>query len=272
MDRLKGKVAFITGAARGQGRAHAIRLAEEGADIIAVDICAQVDSVPYPMGTREDLDETVAAVEKLDRRIVATVADVRDLAAVKEAVDLGVAELGRLDIAVINHGIASFGTTHEMSEERWDDMIETNLTGVWKSARAVVPHLIEGGRGGSIVIISSGAAVLGIPNIGHYSAAKNGAIALTRTMAAELGGHNIRVNAILPGTVATPMVENEATYRLFRPDLDSPTAQDAAVVFDTMSVLPMGLIDPSDLSNAVLFLVSDDARVITGALLPVGTI
>jgi (+)-trans-carveol dehydrogenase len=155
--RVEGKVAFITGAARGQGRSHAIRLAQEGADIIAVDLCAQVDSVPYPMATPEDLAQTVKEVETLDRRIVASQADVRDYGALKAALDAGVAELGRLDIVSANAGISSVGRADELPEQTWQDMIDTNLTGVWHAAKAAIPHLKAGGRGGSIIITSSAA-------------------------------------------------------------------------------------------------------------------
>jgi (+)-trans-carveol dehydrogenase len=172
--RVEGKVAFITGAARGQGRSHAVRLAEEGADIIAVDICAQVGSVPYPMATPEDLAETVKEVEALDRRIVATQADVRDYAGLKQALDAGVAELGRVDIVSANAGIASYGLAHELDETTWQDMIDTNLTGVWHAAKAAIPHLIDQGTGGSIVLTSSTAGVMAIPNLAHYVSAKHG--------------------------------------------------------------------------------------------------
>ena len=169
--RVEGKVAFITGAARGQGCSHAIRLAEEGADIIAVDIAAQVDSVPYPMATPEDLAQTVKEVKALDRRIVATQADVRDYDALKAAVDDGVAQLGRLDIVSANAGIVSYGRIHELAEQTWRDIIDINLTGVWHTAKATIPHLIQGGRGGSIVITSSDAGLMANQNTGHYVSA-----------------------------------------------------------------------------------------------------
>ena len=179
--RVEGKVAFITGAARGQGRSHAIRLAEEGADIIAVDLCEQVASVPYGMATAADLAETVKEVEALDRRIVAIHADVRDFSALQAALDAGVAELGGLDIVSANAGIFSTAPTVELPEQSWRDMIDINLTGVWHAAKAAIPTLIEGGRGGSIVLTSSTAGLKGGPNIGHYSAAKHGVVGLMRT-------------------------------------------------------------------------------------------
>jgi (+)-trans-carveol dehydrogenase len=269
MGRVEGKVAFITGAARGQGRSHALRLAEEGADIIAIDLCGQVDSVPYPMSTPDDLAETVKAVEALDRRIVATQADVRDYAAVKRAVDEGVAQLGRLDIVSANAGISSVGRADELSEQTWRDMIDTNLTGVWHTAKAAIPALKAGGAGGSMVLTSSAAGLMAMENIGHYVSAKHGVIGLMRTLALELAPHSIRVNAICPTTVDTPMIQNEATYRLFRPDLDDPSVDDAAESFMTMNALPVRWVEARDISNALLFLASDEARYITGVALPV---
>jgi (+)-trans-carveol dehydrogenase len=269
MGRVEGKVAFITGAARGQGRSHAIRLAEEGADIIAVDLCGQIDSVPYPMSTPADLAETVKAVEALDRRIVAKQADVRDYAAVKAALDEGVAELGRLDIVSANAGISSVGRADELSEQTWRDMIDTNLTGVWHTAKAAIPALKAGGAGGSMVLTSSAAGLMAMENIGHYVSAKHGVIGLMRTLALELAPDSIRVNAICPTTVDTPMIQNDATYQLFRPDLTNPTVDDAADSFITMNALPIRWVEARDISNALLFLASDEARYITGVALPV---
>jgi (+)-trans-carveol dehydrogenase len=267
--KLDGKVAFITGAARGQGRSHAIRLAQEGADIIAVDLCQQIDSVPYPMATPEDLAQTVKEVEALDRRIVASQADVRDYDAVKAAVDAGVAELGRLDIVSANAGIFSLGRMDEMAEQAWQDMIDTNLTGVWHAAKAAIPHLKAGGRGGSIVITSSAAGLMGMENIGHYVSAKHGLVGLMRTLTLELAPFSIRVNSLHPTTVNTPMIQNPATHALFRPDLEHPTAEDAAESFLTLNALPVKWVEPVDISNALLFLASDEARYITGVTLPV---
>jgi (+)-trans-carveol dehydrogenase len=267
--KLEGKVAFITGAARGQGRSHAIRLAEEGADIIAVDICDQVGSVPYPMATPEDLTETVKEVEALDRRIVATQADVRDYGALKKALDDGVAELGRLDIVSANAGIASYGQAAELDETTWQDMIDINLTGVWHAAKAAIPHLIAGGRGGSIVLTSSTAGLLAIPNMAHYVSAKHGVVGLMRTLALELAPHFIRVNSVHPTGVDTPMVQNDASMRLFLPDVENPTAEQYAEVMGSLNALPIPWVEPRDISNAVLFLASDEARYITGVTLPI---
>jgi (+)-trans-carveol dehydrogenase len=267
--KLEGKVAFITGAARGQGRSHAVRLAQEGADIIAVDLCAQVASVPYPMATPQDLDQTVKEVEALDRRIVATQADVRDYDALKQALDNAVAQLGRLDIVSANAGIVSYGRAEELAEQTWQDVIDTDLTGEWHAAKAAIPHLRAGGPGGSIILTSSDAGLKASQNLAHYVAAKHGVIGLMRTLALELAPDFIRVNALAPTTVDTPMSHNEATYRLFRPDLENPTADDMAGPATALNVLPIPWVEPVDISNALVFLVSDEARYITGVALPV---
>ena len=269
MGRVDGKVAFVTGAARGQGRSHAIRLAQEGADIIAVDLCEQIATVEYPMATPEDLAETVKEVEALDRRIVASQADVRDFGALKQALDDGVAQLGRLDIVSANAGIFSQGRMEDLSDQTWQDMIDTNLTGVWHTAKAAIPHLIAGGRGGSITLTSSDAGLFAMENIGHYVSAKHGVVGLMRTLALELAPHSIRVNSLHPTTVNTPMIRNEVTYRLFRPDLENPTVDDAADAFLTLNALPIRWVEAVDISNALLFLASDEARYITGVTLPV---
>jgi (+)-trans-carveol dehydrogenase len=268
--RVEGKVAFITGAARGQGRSHAVRLAEEGADIIAVDICEQVDGVLYPMSTPEDLDETVRLVENEGRRIVAAQADVRNYDALKAAVDDGVAQLGRLDIVVANAGIGATGDLMaNMDEKTWQDTIDINLTGVWLSAKVAIPHLIAGGRGGSIVLTSSVGGLKGHAHIGHYIAAKHGVVGLMRTLGVELGQHSIRVNSVHPTQVSTPMVMNDWTYRMFRPDLENPGPEDFAPRSAQAHVLPIPWVDAEDISNAVLFLVSDESRYITGVPLPI---
>lgn len=264
MGKLEGKVAFITGAARGQGRSHAIRLAQEGADIIAVDTAKQVATVPYDTATASDLEQTVKDVEALDRRIVASEVDVRDLAALKKAADDGVAALGRLDIVIANAGINSMAPALEMDEEMWQTMIDINLTGVWKTIRAAGPHIVAGGRGGSIVITSSLASISVNENIAHYSAAKSGLVGLMSVLAKELGPQSIRVNSIHPTTVATPMILNEPTYKLFRPDLENPTRADFDEAAAQMNRLPVTMVEPVDISEAVLYLVSDSGRYVTG--------
>jgi (+)-trans-carveol dehydrogenase len=268
--RVEGKVAFITGAARGQGRSHALTLAREGADIIAVDITKQIDSVPYALATPDDLAETVKQVEALGRRIVATQADMRDYDALKQALDDGVAQLGRLDIVSANAGIFSYGTLAELPEQTWQDMIDTNLTGAWHAAKAAIPHLRAAG-GGSMILTSSTMGLMAIPNLGHYVAAKHGVVGLMRTLALELAPDFIRVNSIHPASVDTDMVHNAAMYALFAPDLpeDQRTRQTLAPRFQALEVLPIPWVEPADISNAVLFLASDEARYITGITLPV---
>jgi (+)-trans-carveol dehydrogenase len=267
--RVAGKLAFITGAAWGQGRSHAVRLAQEGADIIAVDLNDQNESVPYAMSTPADLAETVRLVESLDRRIVARQADVRDYSGLKDALDSGVAEFGRLGIVAANAGIFSAGLLHDISATTWQDMIDVNLTGVWHTAKAAIPHLTAGGHGGAIVLTSSAAGLTAMPNVGHYVAAKHGGVGLMKTLALELAPHSIRVNSLIPTTVNTEMVTNDAMYRMFRPDLANPTAEDVSDVFQSINALPVKWVAPIDISNALLFLASDEARYITGVALPV---
>jgi (+)-trans-carveol dehydrogenase len=268
--RVEGKVAFITGAARGQGRSHAVRLAQEGADIIAIDICKQIDSVRIPLSTPEDLAETADLVKGHNRRIVTAEVDVRDYDSLKAAVDSGVEQLGRLDVIVANAGIGNGGATLDKTSERdWQDMIDVNLGGVWKTVKAGVPHILAGGRGGSIILTSSVGGLKAYPHTGHYVAAKHGVVGLMRTFAVELGQHNIRVNSLHPTNVNTPLFMNEGTMKLFRPDLQNPGPDDMAVVAQMMHVLPTGWVEPEDISNAVLFLASDEARYITGVTLPI---
>jgi SDR family mycofactocin-dependent oxidoreductase len=270
--RVEGKVAFVTGAARGQGRSHAVRLAEEGADIIAVDVAEDIESVRrfYPGATEADLAETVIQVEALDRRIIAAKADVRDDNALRNALDEGVAQLGRVDIVSANAAIWIFGDlAHEVAERDWQDLIDVNLTGVWHTAKAAIPHLIGQGTGGSIIITSSTAGLKGTPYSAQYTTSKHAVIGLMRTLALELAPHSIRVNTVNPTGVDTIMIQNEATWKLFLPDIEHPTREQAAEVFATTNALPVPWVEPRDVSNAVLFLASDEARYITGITLPV---
>jgi SDR family mycofactocin-dependent oxidoreductase len=269
MGRVEGKVALVTGAARGQGRSHARRLAEEGADIIAVDICRDVETVPYRGATPEDLKETASQIEALDRRVMAREVDTRDLAGLQTAVDDGVAEFGRLDIVVANAGILTMARCWEITDEEWDTILDINLKGVWHTAKAAIPTLIEQGSGGSIILTSSIAGLGPLAGMAHYGAAKHGVTGLARTMANELAEYSIRVNSVHPTAVLTPMIDNEALYRAFRPDLDQPTLEDAKVGFATLNKLPIPWVEPVDISNAVLYLASDEARYVTGAQLPV---
>jgi len=254
--RVEGKVAFVTGAGRGQGRSHAIRLAEEGADIIAVDILEDYATVGYGMATTADLDETVRAVEALDRRIIATKADVRDFDALKGAVEAGVAELGRLDVVVANAGICTVQAWDEVTPEVWRDTLDTNLTGVWNSMVAGVPHLIAAG-GGSIVATSSTAGIKGLPYLAPYVAAKHGVVGVCRSLANELARYSIRVNTVHPTGVDTPMASGIGGLEgLINSD------PDIGPIF--MNTLPVESLDPREISNAVLFLASDESRYVTG--------
>jgi SDR family mycofactocin-dependent oxidoreductase len=262
--RVEGKVAFITGAARGQGRSHALRLAEEGADIIAVDLCEDIKSVDYPLATRADLAETVRLVEALGRRAVAREADVRDTESLRAAVDAGVAELGRLDIVSANAGILSNGQSHELSEETWGDMIDINLSGVWRTCKVAIPHLIAGGRGGSIILTSSVAGLRSYNGVSHYVSAKHGVVGLMKTLAQELAPHSIRVNTVNPTQVDTAMIQNDSMYHLFVPDVENPTREQFGAASAATILLPVDWVESIDVSNAVLFLASDEARYITG--------
>jgi SDR family mycofactocin-dependent oxidoreductase len=269
MGRLEGKVAFITGAARGQGRSHAVRMAQEGADIIAVDICQQIDSVPYELSTEADLAETVRLVEELDRRIIARPADVRDPASLKAALDEGVSELGHLDIVSANAGIWATASFVDMSDEMYRDGIDVMMHGPYNTCRVAVPHLIEGGKGGSIVITSSTAGLKGFPRQAQYNMAKHGVVGLMRTLANELAPHFIRVNTVHPSSVLTKMIDNDAIHRAFAPGVENPKIEDFGDAFTAMNLLPIPWMEPVDISNAVLFLASDESRYITGVTLPV---
>ena len=270
MSRLEGKVALITGAARGQGRSHALGLAKEGADIIAIDIAGQIGSVPYPMATLDDLKETARLVEELGRRVVIAQADVRDLAQMQAAVADGLAELGRIDIVVANAGVISANKVLDLTEEQWNDMIDTNLTGVWHTVKAAVPSIVERGEGGSVIFTGSTSSLGGYPNVGHYVAAKHGLVGLMHTLANELGPQHIRVNAVHPTNVNTKLLQNDTFYGLFRPDLEKPTLEDAKGAFATMHSLPdLPYVEPIDVTNAVIFLASDESRYVTGINLPI---
>jgi SDR family mycofactocin-dependent oxidoreductase len=266
MGKLDGKVAFITGAARGQGRSHAVRLAGEGADVIAVDVCAQLDTTVYPLGTPEDLAETVAQVEALDRRIVAVQADVRDGKALQSAVEEGVGQLGSLDIVLANAGIAGLGTEGIDEQKVFQETIDVNLTGVWNTVYAAAPIMIEQGRGGAIVLTSSTQGLSGRGGDGGgamsaYCAAKHGVVGLMRSFNHWLAPHNIRVNTVHPTGVNTPMIVNDQAEEYFgaHPAM-------AAVFTNLMDV---DMVEPIDISNAIAWLVSDEARYVTGIMLPV---
>ncbi|KXF54388.1 3-ketoacyl-ACP reductase [Rhodococcus sp. SC4] len=265
MSRLAGKIALVTGAARGQGRSHVRRLAEEGADIIALDLCGQIDTVPYPMSTPDDLNETVALVEALGRRIVAFSVDVRDLPSLEKAVREGVSELGGLDVVVANAGtLNGVAPMWELTERQFQDQIDVNLTGVWKTIKATVPTLLEGGNGGSMILISSISGLTAELNVGHYSASKHGVNGLMRTLSGELAPYRIRVNSINPTNVNTPMINNPEYNQMFAGGKAGATQADALPALQAMHALPVPFLDPVDVSNAVVYLASDDGRYITG--------
>ena len=269
MSGFEGKVAFITGAARGQGRMHAQRFAEEGADVVISDACTEIPAAGYDMPSVEELDETAQLVRDLDRRVISRQVDVRDLAALESLVDEVRREFGRIDVVAANAGIASYGGALDVTEEKWQEVVDINMTGVWHTVRATVPLMIEGGRGGAVVLTSSSAGAIGLPGLVHYVAAKHGVVGMTKALANEFGQHNIRVNAVLPGTVNTPMAANESTYKLFRPDLEDPQAEDVADIMKGLLLLPIQWLEAIDISNAVVWLSSDQARYITGVALPV---
>ena len=268
-ENLEGRVALVTGAARGQGRSHALALAERGVDVVLVDSVRGIDTVPYVMPDRADLDETRAAVEKLDRRAVAVEVDVRT----DELVDVvtgAVAELGRLDIVVANAGVLGAAKpSWELTLQEWSTVVDINLTGVWQTIRASVPHVIAGGRGGSLIAISSIAGLRGVPNVAQYTAAKHGVVGLMNAVANEVAQHSIRANTIHPTNVRTSMIDNPASARIFRPDLDAPSLDDGVEALSRINLLPVPWIDSSDVSDAVVWLASDASRFVTGASIPV---
>ncbi len=271
MGLVDGKVALVTGAGRGQGRSHALRLAAEGADVIAVDICAdRVDTISYGLASEDDLDATVAGVEAQGHRAVKAVADVRSLSELQQAAQDGLDELGKIDIVCANAGIGSWAVSWEMTEQQWKDMIDINLTGVFNTVRAALPSMVQRGEGGSVVLTSSTAGLRAYPNTAHYTAAKHGVIGLMKVLTQELGEHRIRVNAVCPTTVRTPLVINDATFALFAPEVENPTEDDVREPFEALNILPgVAWIEPSDVSDAVLFLCSDAAHHITGVALPI---
>jgi SDR family mycofactocin-dependent oxidoreductase len=270
MTWLDGKVAFITGIGKGQGRSHAVRLAREGADIIGIDALKTYPWMNYRLAEREDVDETIRLVRAQGRRCFFAQADVTDLGSLQSALETGLAELGRLDVVVANAGAFPKGAlTWEADPAAWRECVEVNLLGVFHTVHAAVPHMLRAENGGSIVITSSGAAIVSGSYLGDYSAAKAALLSLTRTLAVELAPHWIRVNAICPGAVNTDMIANDAIYRMFRPDLEAPTREDTIEVWKTKHLLPVPWLESQDISNAVAWLASDEARLVTGVTLPV---
>jgi SDR family mycofactocin-dependent oxidoreductase len=262
---LAGQVAVVTGAARGQGRSHALALAREGASIIALDACAPIATVPYPLPAKEDLEDTAEQVRALGAQVIHGVVDVRDLAGMERFVSDAVATLGRLDIVCANAGISTPSPTLTMTEEAWQTTIDINLTGAWKTCRATVPHVIAGGRGGAVIITSSAATAMISRNIAHYTAAKHGLIGFMRVLAKELAPHRIRVNTLHPTGVRTPMIFNEPMYRLFRPDLENPDQEDFESAARSHHALGVSSVDPEDVSAAVIYLASAAGRYVTGS-------
>lgn len=263
-DSVQGKVAFVTGAARGQGRSHAVRLARAGADIVAVDICGPVsDSITYPPSTPDDLAATVAAVEAEGREILARPVDIRDDAALRQVVADSVARFGRLDIVVANAGVLSWGRTWELSDEQWQTVIDVNLTGTWRTLRAVIPAMIDAGNGGSIVVVSSYAGVKATPGNAHYAASKHGLTALTNTLAIELGEFGIRINSIHPYSVDTAMIEPEAMVQMFQ---KHPSYVHS---FPPTAIPSTSFMTPDQVSDVVLWLAGDGAAGLTGVQIPV---
>jgi SDR family mycofactocin-dependent oxidoreductase len=261
---LQGRVAVVTGAARGQGRSHAVRLAREGADIIALDICAPVsDCITYPAATREDLAETVRAVQAQGRTALAREVDIRDDAALRQLVADGVEQFGRLDILVANAGVLGWGRVWELTDEQWDTVIGVNLSGTWRTVRAVVPAMIDAANGGSIVVVSSAAGLKATPGNGHYAATKFGLVALTNTLAIELGEFGIRVNSIHPYSVDTPMIETHAMMELLG------KYPNFVHSFPPMPLQPKGFMTSDEVSDVVVWLAGAGSGTLSGAQIPV---
>ncbi|MGX7732066.1 mycofactocin-coupled SDR family oxidoreductase [Rhodococcus sp. 2H158] len=270
MGMFTGKVALITGAARGQGRSHALRLAREGADILALDVAEDIDSCFFPLATQDDFDETVRLVEEGGGRILAKKGDVRNYEDVRSLVEEGIEKFGPVGIICANAGIGSnYLKTWEIPEKDWKDVLDINLTGVFNTVKAAVPSMIEAGKGGSITLTSSSAGLKGYEHLAPYVSSKHGVIGLMRTLANELAPHSIRVNAVCPGSVRTGMIMNQPTFDLFCPDVESPTEQDALKVFGQMPAMPVDVLEPEDITEVIAFLASDAARYITGLAIPV---
>ena len=261
-DALTGRVALVTGAGRGQGRSHAVALARAGADVVACDLAAGLPTVPYALSTADDLEQTASAVREVGRRCLTVVADVRDVEAMEGVLERGLAELGGVDVVCANAGVISFGPSWQLTEQQWEEVLDTNLKGAWATCRAAIPHMIAAGRGGAIVLTTSAAGLKGFSGMAHYSASKHGLIGLARAMAIELAPHHIRVNCVAPGGVRTPMGTNEAIHEHL--------AGEPETARSLTNLLPdLDLVEPEDVSAAVVWLASDAARYVTGVVLPV---
>lgn len=269
MGRLEGKVAIVTGAGRGMGRAHAVALAEEGADLVLADIEGQLPAVEYELNAPGDLEETAALVGELGGRCLAELADVRDLAAMEALAARAREELGRIDVMVANAGTFASARVHEMTSEQWDTVLDVDLTGVFNSIRAVAPTMVVQGSG-RIVAISSVAGRAGYGNLANYCAAKWGVIGLIKAAAIDLGPHNVTVNAVCPGQVDTPLLDNDALLELWFPEAENPTAADMdELILTTMHHIPVPRLEPREVSKAVVFLASEEARYVSGTTIDV---
>jgi SDR family mycofactocin-dependent oxidoreductase len=269
VGRLDGKVAAVTGAGRGMGRAHAVTLAREGAEVLVCDLAAQTDTVEYELASPDDLAETARLVRELGREAVAMAVDVRSEEQLAKWVGLGLDRFGRVDIMVANAGITGYAPAHKLTEEAWNEIIDVNLKGAWLSAKVVIPQMIERGEGGSIVFISSGLGLKGLPDAGHYAAAKHGVVGLMRSLALELAPYWIRCNTVHPAGTNTPMAHNPMHYKRFAGGREDATLADVIEVYESIAALPIQWTEPEDIANAVLWLVSDEARYVTGVSLPV---
>jgi (+)-trans-carveol dehydrogenase len=269
MGRMDGKVALVTGAARGQGRAIAVRLAQEGAAIVALDACASYDHIDYPLPSAEELDETARLVREAGGRIETAVADIRDEQALEAAVALAVDTFGSLTTVCANAGIGGErGKMWDTHEDVWRTVLDVNLLGTWKTVRAAVPALAKAG-GGSVILTSSLAGIRGLRHTSAYVSSKHGVVGMMRALANEAGELNIRSNAILPGNTNTPLLNNQATWRLFRPDLEDPTVEDVKGTMQSLALLPTPWVEAEDIAHAALWLASDESRFITGVTIPV---
>jgi len=268
--RVAGTVALVTGAARGQGRTHALRLAEEGADIVLLDAASPIQGIAYGMPTSDDLKSVAGEVIGRGQRAVIVEADVRDLAAVTVGVTRAYDEFGRLDTLVANAGVLGAAKpSWELSAEEWSTVVDINLTGVWNCVKAVMPFMIQAGQGGSVILISSIAGLRGVPGVANYAAAKHALVGLAGSVANEVAQYGIRVNTVHPTNVRTPMIDNPSSALIFRPDLEAPSLQDGIEVLRRINLLPVPWVEPEDVAAAVLWLASDEARYVTGAAIPV---
>lgn len=268
MERFDGKVALITGAARGQGRSHAIAFAERGADVVLCDRCEDRDVVRYPLATQEDLDETVRLVQATGRKAISATFDTSDRQAMNSLVERAESELGRIDIAVANAGVSVAAPVQSMSEAQWAETIGSNLTGVFNTVGAVAPGMISRGYG-RIITISSMLGRAGNTNMAAYAASKWGVIGLSKSAALDLAPHGVTVNTIAPGNISTPMIHNDSLYAMMRPDLDKPTADDVAPIFQSLHAQPVPWLDAEEITRVVLFFAAEASAHISGTVLPV---